>query len=238
VRRLSSVPAFVIRDSLAGAVSTAIGPDAAICPDCIADICNPAGRRWRYAFTTCTHCGPRYTVSAGIPYDRARTSLAAFPLCAPCAQEYADAVDRRFHAETTCCPVCGPQLQLIDALGQPDDGDPIAETLRRLRAGQIVAIKGLGGFHLACDARNADAVAVLRQRKQREAKPLAIMLLNAASVGDLADISADHALLFASAEAPIVLCPKGPAGTARHRPRAGLARSDAPGHTAASAALA
>jgi hydrogenase maturation protein HypF len=208
---VGEAPAFVIRDSLAGVVRTAIGPDAAICPDCIADICDPAGRRWRYAFTTCTHCGPRYTVSAGIPYDRARTSLAAFPLCPPCASEYADAVDRRFHAETTCCPTCGPQLQLLDALGQPIAGDPIAETLARLRAGQIVAIKGLGGFHLACDAHCAGAVASLRQRKQREAKPLAIMVLNAASVGDLADISADQALLFASAEAPIVLCPKGPA---------------------------
>src|SRR5574343_18848 len=155
---------------------------------CIADICNPAGRRWRYAFTTCTHCGPRYTVSQGIPYDRALTSMATFPLCPPCGDEYTAPSDRRFHAETTCCPDCGPQLRLLDAAGQSLAGDPLAETLRLLRAGQIVAIKGLGGFHLACDARNAGAVAELRRRKQRESKPFAVMGLNEAAFVGLARI--------------------------------------------------
>lgn len=200
---------FAIMESVEGTVATAIGPDAALCPDCIADICDPANRRWRYAFATCTHCGPRYTVSRRIPYDRAQTSLAAFPLCSHCQAEYTAAVDRRFHAETTCCPDCGPRLQLLDAAGQMLPSDPLVETLRLLRAGKIVAIKGLGGFHLACDARNAEAVAELRQRKQREEKPFAVMALNTESLREYARIGEAEAALLKSAAAPIVLCPKG-----------------------------
>jgi hydrogenase maturation protein HypF len=199
---------FSIFDSEQGEVATAIGPDAAVCLDCIADICDPQNRRWRYAFTTCTHCGPRYTVSQRIPYDRAQTSLAGFPLCPACASEYAAAVDRRFHAETTCCPACGPQLTLLDASGQPLTGDPLAVALHWLRSGKIVAIKGLGGFHLACDARNAAAVTELRRRKQREAKPFAVMGLNAASLAPYARIGNAELALLQSAAAPIVLCPK------------------------------
>jgi hydrogenase maturation protein HypF len=227
---------FHIVDSEAGAVTSAIGPDAAICPSCIADLCNPADRRWRYAFTTCTHCGPRYTVSAGLPYDRARTSLAAFPLCSACAAEYTNPADRRFHAETTCCQDCGPQLQLLDGNGADlaaDADDPVAATLALLRAGRIVAIKGLGGFHLACDARNPAAVAELRRRKAREAKPFAVMGLNPGALAAFAEFGDGERALFADVAAPIVLCRKGAAeliGVAPGLPWLGVMRPATPLH--------
>ena len=201
---------FAIRRSDAGRpTTTAIGIDSAVCVDCLDELFDRTNRRYRYAFINCTNCGPRYTITRALPYDRTTTSMAAFTLCAACAAEYASPPDRRFHAEPNACPACGPRLSFADASGSPAAaGDPVAGALAALLRGDIVAVKGLGGFHLACDARNAGAVARLRARKTREEKPFAVMVANEASLADLAIVdSTEHALL-ASAERPIVLLRK------------------------------
>ncbi len=201
---------FTIAASVAGniATATAIGHDTNICTDCVAEICAPSGRRSRHAFISCTHCGPRFTLTTGLPYDRRQTSLAPFPMCADCAREYADPGNRRFHAQTICCPACGPQLSLLDMSGAALAGDPIGEAWRLLKAGAIVAIKGLGGFQLVCDARNARAVTMLRERKGREEKPFALLLANAASADEFAEQGDAERELLAVAERPIVLLKK------------------------------
>jgi hydrogenase maturation protein HypF len=208
-RPRSQTRAFAIVTSRDCAISTQIAPDAAVCDECLAEVLDPTNRRYRYAFTSCTHCGPRYTISRGPPYDRGRTSMAAFAQCRDCAAEYEDATDRRFHAQANGCDRCGPRLALLDARGRAIVGtDPIAGTLERIRAGEIVAVKSLGGFHLVCDAHNPVAVARLRARKQREEKPFAIMVANRASLAGLAHCSDVESELLAGAEAPIVLLRK------------------------------
>ncbi len=200
---------FAILESTGGRANTAIGPDSAICADCLAEMLDPANRRYGYAFINCTDCGPRYTITRRLPYDRNATSMAGFALCAPCLHEYRTPLDRRFHAEPNACPDCGPQLAFLDAAGVPIAGaDAIADTVARLRCGEIVAIKGLGGFHLACNARDAGAVARLRACKAREEKPFAVMVANVASARRFAAVGAAEGALLESAERPILLLEK------------------------------
>lgn len=197
------IEGFEIVASEGVGAETRVTPDAATCVDCLSEIQDPADRRFGYAFANCTHCGPRFTILKSLPYDRARTTMAAFALCPACKAEYDDPSDRRFHAQPVACPDCGPRVWL-----EPDgQGDPIAEAAARLRQGEVLAIKGLGGFHLAVDATNAQAVALLRQRKRRPAKPFALMGTMEMISAHVAVSPAESALLSDPA-APIVLLTK------------------------------
>ncbi len=199
---------FRILSSRSGGEQRAeIAPDAATCPDCLRELFDPADRRYRYPFINCTNCGPRYSIVKSLPYDRPRTTMAAFTMCPRCQAEYDDPADRRFHAQPNACGDCGPRVELTDAVGRARAGEPIAESVRRLLAGEILAIKGLGGFHLACRADREDVVARLRARKGREAKPLALMVAELAAAHALVQLDPPSEALLASVARPIVLAP-------------------------------
>jgi hydrogenase maturation protein HypF len=219
VRSVESGPAavrgdaeFVILESAGEeSPSALVSPDIATCPDCLAELFDPADRRHRYPFINCTNCGPRFTIVTGVPYDRGRTTMASFAMCALCRAEYEDPSNRRFHAQPNACPECGPRLRFTDANGRDvagADGDPAAEAARWIREGKTVAVKGLGGFHLACDAENEAAVLALRARKGREEKPLAVMVRDAASLSLLSEPSAAEMDALLSWRRPIVLLRK------------------------------
>ena len=198
---------FHIVASVPGEVHTGVVPDAATCLACVQDTLQASSRRYRYPFTNCTHCGPRLSIVVGIPYDRANTSMATFELCDACRAEYDDPADRRFHAEPTACPLCGPKVRLEYSDGTPFDVEsPIDAARRLLLEGAIVAIKGLGGFHLACDATNLKAVMRLRARKRRYHKPFALMARDARVIQRYCTLSPEELALLASPAAPIVLC--------------------------------
>jgi len=203
---------FVIRPSEGGEVADAqVTVDTAVCADCLREMNDPADPRWRYPFINCTNCGPRYTIVRRIPYDRANTTMAGFAMCPLCAGQYADPADRRFHAQPVACPVCGPHVWLADARGQTlDCADPIAEAAGLLEAGRIVAVKGLGGFHLACRADDDGAVRRLRRRKRRDAKPLAIMIRDIDRAAALCRLTPPAEALLAGPIRPIVLLPRRP----------------------------
>jgi len=203
---VKNYPDFCIRESRTAAGEyQLVSPDIATCPDCLQEIFDPANRRYRYPFTNCTNCGPRFTIIEDIPYDRPLTTMRSFKMCPACQKEYDDPGDRRFHAQPNACPVCGPRLELVDAAGRKIPGDAINKTAQLLQQGKIIALRGLGGFQLACDATNPDAVQLLRERKHRPAKPFAVMLADMEAIKIHCRVTAAEETLLSSPAAPIAL---------------------------------
>jgi hydrogenase maturation protein HypF len=206
-----------------GEPEAAVSPDVGTCQDCLAELLDPGDRRHRYPFTNCTNCGPRFTIVRGVPYDRPLTTMASFEMCERCRAEYEDPLDRRFHAQPNACPVCGPSLRLVDRAGRSlaEGNEPSLEAATlALAEGRIVAVKGLGGYHLACRADDEGVVAELRARKHREDKPFALMAPSVDSALELVELDDAAGVLLTSRERPIVLAPR--------RPDAPVAQSVAP----------
>jgi hydrogenase maturation protein HypF len=206
----------------AGARRTLVSADTATCADCLRELADPADRRFGYPFINCTNCGPRFTIVRDVPYDRPLTTMAPFAMCERCAAEYHDPADRRFHAQPTCCPACGPRLTLRDAAGRALPGEPVARAAELLGRGQVLAVKGLGGYHLAVDASCEEAAALLRARKHREDKPFAVLVADLAAARRLGLVGSADADLLTSASRPIVPLPR--------RPGAPVAAAVAPGN--------
>ncbi|MBA4367151.1 MAG: carbamoyltransferase HypF [Desulfobacterium sp.] len=203
--------------------STLISPDVSICDDCLSELFNPANRRFHYPFINCTNCGPRYTIIEHIPYDRPYTSMKHFQMCPECQEEYDDPLDRRFHAQPNACFRCGPMVSLHTDKGEKvETGNPIQKTIELLKAGKIIAIKGLGGFHLAVDAENNNAVANLRRKKYREEKPLALMAHDIEKLKEFAELNAE--------EEKVLLSPARPIAIVKKRRRSSIAKLVAPGN--------
>ncbi|HEV2776854.1 MAG TPA: carbamoyltransferase HypF, partial [Solirubrobacteraceae bacterium] len=214
----------IVASERGGAATAPVTPDSATCPDCLAELADPGDRRYRYPFVNCTNCGPRFTIVHGIPYDRPLTTMAGFEMCDACRAEYEDPLDRRFHAQPNACPVCGPQVRLVERDGEPVAGaeeDPLRAAAQDLLDGRILAVKGLGGYHLACRADREEAVAALRSRKHREDRPFALLVADVDAARELVELSADEQALLESRARPIVL--------ARRRADADVAQSVAPG---------
>src|SRR5580698_6405346 len=235
--RPDGTTSFAIAPSQPGARRrTLVSADTATCVDCLAELADPGDRRFGYPFINCTNCGPRFTIVRDVPYDRPRTTMAPFTMCELCAAEYHDPADRRFHAQPTCCPACGPALALTGAAGTVLPGDPLAAAADLLRQGKVLAVKGLGGYHLAVDACSDAAAATLRARKHREDKPFAVMVPDVAAARRLCEVDEAAAGLLASARRPIVLLPRrrelGPGSGAEVgvAAGAGLAAAVAPGN--------
>jgi hydrogenase maturation protein HypF len=222
VETLGETEFRIIVSQVLGQVSTGIPADTATCDDCLRELLDPADRRYRYAFLNCTNCGPRFTITRKIPYDRPQTSMAVFPMCVRCQAEYDDPRNRRFHAQPNACWDCGPRLWLTTAKGEPIVvDDPVAACIDRLKAGEIMAIKGIGGFHLSVEATQEAAVMRLRRRKRRYGKPLAVMVRDVAAASELCVLSQEEEALLQLPARPIVL--------ARGREANTLAASVAPG---------
>ena len=212
----------IVSSQVLGRVSTGIPADAATCPDCLRELLDPRDRRYRYPFLNCTNCGPRYTITRRIPYDRPQTSMAKFPMCPACQREYDDPLNRRFHAQPNACWECGPSVWLVGADGgEITVEDPVTACIGRLLAGQIMAIKGIGGFHLSVDATNQAADMRLRQRKRRYGKPLAVMVRDLEAARAVCALTAEEEALLTTPARPIVL--------ARRREGCGIAEGVAPG---------